>query len=90
VGTRRNEKKELEKKLDLEAEEAAEDGGEKELVVLSWADFLGVVERMRRAQTRCFKTRDREDLVKSKTLERVADKASAAIKAARGARDAGG
>jgi hypothetical protein len=73
--------KDLEKKLDLEAREAA---------LLSWADFLGVVEQMRIAQTRYFKTRDREDLVKSKTLERVADKAAAAIKAARAAKSGGG
>jgi hypothetical protein len=75
--------KDLEKKLDLEAGEEAEDGGGEDPVVLSWADFLGVVKQMRIAQTRYFKTRDREDLVKSKTLERVADKAVAAIKAAR-------
>jgi hypothetical protein len=82
--------KDLEKKLDLESgadDEEEESAGE--AAVLSWADFLGVVEQMRSAQTRYFRTREKEDLVRSKRLERAVDKAVAAIKAAREAREAG-
>jgi hypothetical protein len=78
--------KDLEKKLALEAGEEAEEEEAGEGVVLSWADFLGVVERMRVARTRYLKTRDREDLVKSKRLERAVDKTVARIKAEREAR----
>jgi hypothetical protein len=76
--------KDLEKRLDLESgeEEAADTG---EAPVLSWADFLGVVEQTRAAQKRYFKTRERDDLIRSKTLEKAVDRAVDKIKAARAA-----
>jgi hypothetical protein len=71
--------KDLERKLSLEAEEAGEGGGiGGESAVLSWKDFFGVVKQMRIAQRRYFTTREREDLIRSKTLEKAVDKAIAA------------
>jgi hypothetical protein len=71
--------RDLERKLALEAEEDAESGGAGgEVEVLSWRDFFGVVKEMRAAQKKYFRTREREDLVRSKCLEKAVDKAVAA------------
>jgi hypothetical protein len=71
--------KELERRLDLEAgEEEPLDKGGGEALIASWRDFFGVVREMRIAQRRYFKTRGREDLMRSKTLERAVDAAVAA------------
>jgi hypothetical protein len=77
--------KELERRLDLEAgEEEALDEGGGEAVIASWKGFFGVVKEMRIAQRRYFKTRGREDLIRSKTLERAVDAAVAAHEAKEG------
>jgi hypothetical protein len=71
--------KDLERKLSLEAEEADEGGGSGgEAAIMSWKDFFGVVKEMRAAQKKYFTTRGREDLIRSKTLEKAVDKAVAA------------
>lgn len=72
--------KDLEKKLSLEAEgcepeREGEAGNAGEAVILSWKDFFGVVREMRKAQKRYFRTREKEDLIRSRYLEKAVDQA---------------
>jgi hypothetical protein len=79
--------KDLEAKLDMESGGEFESRSEgAEIPVLSWADFLGLGREMRAAQRRYFKTRLKDDLIRSKCLEKAFDGAVAKIEAERSAR----